>query len=349
VTAVRHLAAFAILSLGCGGGDGGTSDAPPSPPDAPDPDEPDAALADAPLADAPLPDAALPDAALPDAALPDAGPPGVGAFVVSAVDVPTSASEASALGLDLDGGEPGGDPGVDNQLGSVLAALTSFGFDPQVAVADAVAQGLTIELLHFTAAGTLDTYIGANPVPPACNGPGDPVCGHHLDGTGTFDVVAMPTGSMPQSATGTTVTGGPGTAVLPILVLGTDPLMLPLIGARFTGTVTATTVTTARLAGAIPQSAIDNELIPALQVQIAGIIAAGCTDLTNPPTCGCAGTAQQIIDLFDDNQDCAVSVAELQSNSLIQALLAPDVTIGGVDALSFGVGITGVTATFTPP
>ena len=55
-----------------------------------------------------------------------------------------------------------------------------------------------------------------------------------------------------------------------------------------------------------------------------------------------------MISLFDTNHDCAVSVTEIQNNSLIQALFAPDVTIDGQMALSVGFGVTAVGATFTP-
>src|SRR5689334_5941441 len=94
---------IAIMVVGCGGGDGGGS-------------------TDAPRADAQVD-------APPDASPPDARPPDPGHFVLSSAQVPTSSAEAQALGLDIDSDQPDGDASVDNQLGSVLAALGSQGFD----------------------------------------------------------------------------------------------------------------------------------------------------------------------------------------------------------------------------
>lgn len=47
-------------------------------------------------------------------------------------------------------------------------------------------------------------------------------------------------------------------------------------------------------------------------------------------------------------RDCAVSVAEIEENSLIQSLLAPDVMVEGQQALSLGIKVEAAPATFTP-
>ena len=87
-----------------------------------------------------------------------------------------------------------------------------------------------------------------------------------------------------------------------------------------------------------------------MQQSCAQVIQADYTQLANPPTCGCAAnwTGQTVISLFDTNHDCAVSVMEIENNSLIQALFQPDVTIDGQMALSVGFAVTAVGATFTP-
>jgi len=68
--------------------------------------------------------------------------------------------------------------------------------------------------------------------------------------------------------------------------------------------------------------------------------------LTSPPNCGCTadGTGKKVLDLFDGGlagtqKDCMVSVEEIKGNSLIQSLLAPDVTIDGKMALSLGIKV----------
>jgi hypothetical protein len=45
----------------------------------------------------------------------------------------------------------------------------------------------------------------------------------------------------------------------------------------------------------------------------------------------------------------AVAVDEIANNSLIEALLAPDVSLGGTKAISIGVGFSATKATFTVP
>ena len=55
-----------------------------------------------------------------------------------------------------------------------------------------------------------------------------------------------------------------------------------------------------------------------------------------------------MVSFFDTTPDCNVTVTELQNNSLIQSLFAPDVTVEGQQALSFGFAFTAVDATFTP-
>jgi hypothetical protein len=43
-----------------------------------------------------------------------------------------------------------------------------------------------------------------------------------------------------------------------------------------------------------------------------------------------------------------ITLDEIRNNSLIQSLLAPDVTLEGQPALSLGFGVTAVKAAFTP-
>jgi hypothetical protein len=48
-------------------------------------------------------------------------------------------------------------------------------------------------------------------------------------------------------------------------------------------------------------------------------------------------------------KDCAVSIDEIKNNNVIMSLLAPDVKIDGVDALSLGVKATAVKGSFPLP
>jgi hypothetical protein len=152
------------------------------------------------------------------------------------------------------------------------------------------------------------------------------------------------------------------------------------ISATAIGTGTgASTSGGAILAGALTQDDLNNKVIPAIQTQLIPIIhrdCCGCTGVGVPtadctaaspggacpaagtnPVCGCTSgsTGATILGLFDGDytgdpgpKDCAVSVDEIKMNSLIQSLLAPDVTIEGKQALSLGIKVTTVGGQFTP-
>ena len=278
--------------------------------------------------------------------------------------VPTNNTQAREYGLDIGSPEGELDGAVDNQLGMVLGTLASMGFDLQGTIDQAVAEGSIILLVDFqtkdfanTTAAGLKVLLGdkATATPAPCNvdemydkvaGTG---CGHHLDGTGSFTITA---GSPDDAAVGGKIVngvfnGGPGNISLQIAIGSTDPLTLDLIGARAKATgITADAIDSAILGGALTEDDLNTKVIPAIQQQLGPIIAETCTDPT-AADCGCtAGTGKTILDLFDTDDDCMVSVDEIKSNTLIQSLLAPDVKIDGVNALSLGIKVSTTKASF---
>ncbi|NVB79355.1 MAG: hypothetical protein HOV81_13250 [Kofleriaceae bacterium] len=281
-------------------------------------------------------------------------------YVANKVFVPTTNAEAQKYGLDLNG-----DGTIDNQLGQVLSTLGSMGFDIQMTIDTAVAEGSIILLADVqtkdftnTAAAGIQVFLGDNPTPAACNGSDDTTCGHHLDGNGSFEIAA----NSPQNAAlagkivNGTFNGGPGNLSLQIALGGTEAIQLDLIGARAKASGLSDTKIGSSandgviFAGAITKDDIDNKVIPAIQTQIAPIITRDCTMPTMPPGCGCGAdsTGKTILGLFDTNpKDCAVSVDEIKSNTLIMSLLSPDVTVDGKMALSLGIKATAVKATYT--
>jgi len=138
------------------------------------------------------------------------------------------------------------------------------------------------------------------------------------------------------------LTAGPGRFVATANVLGAT-VTLDLIGARVKIAPTATGITTGVLAGGITMDDMTNQVYPAVQVGPHAVVAADCSALTKPAGCGCiAGSnGQTYLSLFDGDitgtsKDCMISVMEVEQNSLIMSLLAPDVTINGQPALSVG-------------
>lgn len=281
-------------------------------------------------------------------------------FVANKVFVPTTNTQAREYGLDLNA-----DGTVDNQLGMVLSTLGSMGFDIQKTIDTAVADGNIILLADFqtkdftnTTAAGVQVFLGANPTPAACNGSADTVCGHHLDGMGSFSIAS---GSPMNAALGGkivngTFTGGPGNLTLQIALGGTTAINLNLIGAKAKGSsISADGIgmgTTGGMifAGAVTKEDIDTQVIPAIQTQLIPTIMRDCP-MPTVPGCGCAdsSTGKTIVGLFDANHDCTVTVEEIKTNSLIVSLLSPDVTVDGKMALSLGVKATAVKGTYTVP
>lgn len=284
-------------------------------------------------------------------------------YVANKVFVPTSSTESREYGLDLNN-----DGTVDNQLGATLAALKSQGgFDIQATIDTAVNDGSIILLVDFqtkdftsSSAAGIQVFLGDNPMPAACNGSGDTTCGHHLTGTGSFDIAAgSPTNAaLGGKIVGGTFTGGPGKLSLQIALGSGSPIQLDLIGARVKASgisdtaIGSGTSGGAIFAGAVSKDDIDNKVIPAIPPQLETTIMRDCTMIT-PPVAGCGcksgSTGATIISFFDANKDCAVTADELKANSLVMSLLQPDVTIDGVMALSLGIKATAVGGTFTVP
>ena len=120
-------------------------------------------------------------------------PPPVGAhyhYVMSGEHVPRSNTEARNWGLDLDGNSS-----IDNQLGMVLATLTSMGFEIPANAERAIDRGEVVVLIDLqtssfsnNSSAGFTLYTGTDPMPPACNGSDDLTCRHHLQGDATIGV-----------------------------------------------------------------------------------------------------------------------------------------------------------------
>lgn len=300
---------------------------------------------------------APPDAP-PDAPFVDAPPPPVGHrhYVVDRILVPNNNPEARAYGLDLDGNLV-----VDNQLGMVMATFANMGIDVQVGFARAIDTGASITLVDLTATdlinatgATLALFDGTNPMPLACNGPSDTTCRRHLAGTGTFTASATPVNAPLSGAiVSGTMTAGPGQLAIDFVWPESPTVAVTLIGARIKASaITETGIGTLILAGAIPTTEVETKIFPAMRDGYMAAMTRDCTALSNPPDCGCApntsgDTASGLFDVSP--KDCAITLAEIRDNSLIQSLFGPDVSINGTDALSIGVSARAVPAGYVAP
>jgi hypothetical protein len=182
------------------------------------------------------------------------------------------------------------------------------------------------------------------------------MCGKHLAGTGMFTVATNSpmNAALAGKISGGTFDAGPGDVTLQITLGGAAPISLALQHARAQVTgITATAIGSATIGGEVSQNDINTQVIPAVQAQLPPLITRDCPTPA-PPDCMCVAqsTGETILSLLDTNHDCMVSVDEIQNNSLIKSLLAPDVctqsSCDKPDALSIGIQATAVHGTFTP-
>jgi len=289
-------------------------------------------------------------------------------YVVSKAFIPGNLTQARDYGLDLGAPRSGTPDGfVDNRLGEVLGTLGGMGFNIQGLVDTQVNQGSIILLVDFQTndfmnanAVNLGVKFGANPIPAACNGAADTTCGHHLTGTASFSIAAD--SPMDAPLTGTivdgTFNGGPGKLSLQLTLGTTQPTTFSLRNARAKATAISDTGMTANIGGALSVTDVNAQVIPAIQVQVAGVLDRDCGSGTRaPPGCGCStgSTSETLLNLFDGDlvgtvRDCQISVEEIAANAVMRSLLAPDIcsttTCTAPDALSFGIKVQTVKATF---
>ncbi len=293
-------------------------------------------------------------------------------YVASQLFVPTNNNQAREFGLDLNA-----DKTVDNQLGMVLGTLAGQGFDVQGTIDKAIAEASIILLADFqtssftsTAGAGLQIKLGDMETPLACNGTEEYLCklangmeckstdtgctcsgcGRHLaNGTFTVDANSPDNAAVAGKIVGGTFTGGPGDITLKIALGSAAGIELDLIGARAKATgLSENGLDSVIIGGALTKEDLDGKVIPAIHQQIVPIVTEDCPTPA-AADCGCmaGSTGKTILNLFDTMpKNCAVTVEEIKNNTLIQSLLAPDVTINGKMALSLGIKAKTVKGTF---
>jgi hypothetical protein len=198
---------------------------------------------------------------------------------------------------------------------------------------------------------SLATYQGAAPNPSPCASPQDTICGRHLAGTGSFALGAEATS---QPVTGTIASTGfrgtGGDVVMPLVLGGT---WIHLHAARAELTTIGSDGVVGRLGGGILVTDVESTVKPAIADQARARFAAECTPGGQPPACGCpSGSVGELMRALYDQapNDCVITDAEVESR--LGGFFVPDLDLDGDnvnDAISIGVGVTAVPATFPAP
>ncbi len=273
-------------------------------------------------------------------------------YVVDSIEIPTSASRASQLGMNLDR-DPVGRP--DNALGSVLS--TVFGVtdtDISALLGDMIADARILHLVEIRADGLLGaTGVGVR-VMVGADRDEDPT--DNFSGVESFDVVD--TRVTPVFASGEIVNGRLlvelGVIPLQIALPHVDePFLLELTAARIDAMVTEDGVV-GRIGGVISEDELEGALLPIIHASLSATVAEDCPD----GVCEADSNGQMFLELFDEDDDGVITFEELRDSSVVSSLLAPDVDMrdsdgafvtrcdGVKESLSVGIGFTAVPAAF---
>ncbi len=294
---------------------------------------------------------------------PDGGGQPMGSFyryVVNRFALPMNNREYA---IDLNG-----DTKIDNQFGNLFGTLATQNIDFQLAEDSAVSSGSLVELvkLQTTDSGLKDDgsagvtlQQGAQSSSPDFSGNGN----FSVDASGTASLFkgALAAGKFtsPSPASGGTSVSMQLPIVLSFLTEQPLPLVLPLQGAHVsfsTGTDPesgAPGLLTGQIHGCVLKSDLDSQVVPALAAQFT-------RQVQSDPS---SSSSKQLLSIFDTGgcgiaraMDGVIETCEVLGNSIIQAVLAPDVQIdenghyvknaSQRNALSLGVGFTAVKANF---
>lgn len=247
-------------------------------------------------------------------------------FVADRIYVPLTPRDAWFMGVDVNG-----DGKVDNEVGLAMAGMTnslsssgSPGVDFQGAIDSALAEGrlaLQVDIQGLAApSDAVAVQLADNP----------PLVGPLKDGEFATE---------------------PGSITVPINLGTSQPALLPLLGARIASKnaiAIGTSFGDVEIGGALTPDDVNTILLPAVLPAITKVVQRDCCGLPTSPggatcvpsSCGCIANSAgaQLVDSFDSTpRDCVVTASEIAANSLAQSLLAPDVTIDGQRAVSFGM------------
>lgn len=282
------------------------------------------------------------------------GPP-VG-FLVSRIVVPQTSAEAIQVGVEVDEL-----PGIDNQLGLLLSSLRTVGpaIDIGGATTAAIDRGELLLLLELQtrslASGPAALRVGAglDPTPSPCADVADTTCRRHLAGDGRCDLDPRAGVSTPLTGGITTghFRGAGGIVRLSLAFPLVPPVLMTVRRAAAELDVSDGGITGGRLGGAIARNELAATFTPAMAASFAAQIARDCQPPRQPPSCGCLGGSAGLsaISLFDTDGNCTVSTGEV--DRVASGLFTTDIDLdadGLPDALSIGLGLEAVRATYPP-
>lgn len=268
-------------------------------------------------------------------------------YVIDKLYLPTSAAGViDDVSLDLDG-----NGSKDNQLGRALGGLGDRGFDVNIGDDFAIAAGNVLLLVDFQTfdygsapASGIRVLLGANPSPSPCRTATD--CGHHLTGTGTFDVDfrSQDVSQLVGTIRAGTFASGTGSFSIQLSVGNDSPGAsaheVPLVGARVVVDTASDSDLHGVIGGGVPRDKM-MELASSLVLDLE-LVSDACTTSGG---CTCASTyARSLLNALDANGDCILTSDE--AGVPFAGVTDADLSVDGEAAISFGIGFHAVPGTF---
>ncbi len=266
-------------------------------------------------------------------------------FITNKLLIPTTDAQSQAFALNVDG-DPQQHP--DNLFGELLTMLTSAapGLELQSNIDQTINAGQMVTLHAMQADDPLNDPSVSWSIFQGQKTQSAP----SFDGSDRFalDLAAPTNWLIDGSLTNGHFAGGPGTARVQMVLLGT-PVDVDLIGVRLEADVSAKGCANGKLGGGMTVDEFRSKLLPALADGLNRIIK---TD---------KAVANTLLQAFDADQSGAISSAELENNLLLKLVISPDLDLldasgkfnprqdGVKDSLSLGLGFTCVPASFTAP
>lgn len=254
-------------------------------------------------------------------------------YVTDSMQLPTTNTQASSLGRDIDGNGT-----RDNRLGAFYAALAGHGLDLTVEQNTALQDG-EIVMLHSLRAASLAS--ATNATWQVLYGPPTPE--PDLTGDGTFAVGTQRSSRLPAVIRNHRVSTAAG--VVPVRLQAEGPVTLQLTRGRVFATCTRSRCTNARINGAVSQTQVDGTLLPAMVDAFNLWIRRDCP--TDASSCAADSQGKTVLSLFDADLSATITQQEIRTSPLAGRFLKPDLDLvrpRGKDALSFGFGFTAVSA-----
>jgi len=249
-------------------------------------------------------------------------------------------------------------PQPGNAFATGLASLANAGFDVQGAMDRALADGSIILLVDLQADDLADStasvgiLAGAQPSPSPCTAPDDTVCGHHLDGTGSF-VTTTFAPSLPVdppllgSIGGGALAAHGQTQMFELALFGNLRLVVQLGDVLITTSTVTPSALDLHLSALVSEYAWDDHsllsIAGGLAFELPEMVARDCTSPATPPGCGCtAGSlGEQLLAYFAPGA-CTITSYDIDTSPLHP----PDDSQYNGGAFTFGVDLTAVPATF---